>query len=99
MLTHVVLFFLVDGVEPDDPRVRRACEVEAGLVAAAVEMGATWTFGAGASVRPAAARYVAIGRFASVEELGRFLAHPAHLRAVHAWEGLADAVVGDLHAP
>ena len=99
MLTHIVLFFLVEGIDPADPRVARACQVESDLGAAAAEVDGTWAFGPGASNRAAAAHFVAIGRFPSHEELGRFLAHQAHTTAVRAWEGLAEVVVGDLPTP
>lgn len=99
MLTHIVLFFLVEGIDPADTRVARACHVESELGAAAAEVDGTWAFGPGASNRATAADFVAIGEFPSHDELGRFLAHPAHSAAARAWEGLVDVAVGDLPTP
>ena len=96
MIRHVVLFFLADGVSPDDPRVVAGLEASREL-GRSLPQALDWSMEPNVSDRDIAADFVAIGDFADEEALAEFLRHPHHQAAGAHWADLATLRIADFH--
>lgn len=95
MIRHIVLFRLADGVRPEDAEVQQAVAAEHRL-AEKIPGGGSWRFGPSVTSRDLCADFAGVGDFDSLDTLGRFLGHPAHLDAAKLWKNLASWTVADL---
>lgn len=94
-LRHIVLFYLLEGIDPESEEVEAANAAEQKL-ADAIPGNHGWVFGTDVSRREISADFAGVGDFDSTSALADFLAHPAHKEAARLWTGLARWTVADI---
>lgn len=81
MIKHIVLFDLKEGVEKDDPRVRRAF-AELRALEGKISLIRQWEVGENFSDRPVATDFGLCSSFESAADLSAYVAHGAHREVV-----------------
>lgn len=95
MIRHYVLFKFKPGFSWADPKVLDAEQLAAKVGSEVPELR-EWTYGRNVSTRPAAYDFVVVGLLDDMPAVERYLVHPFHQLAIHAWRELSDWVIADV---
>ncbi|GJF29143.1 Dabb family protein [Kitasatospora sp. NBC_01539] len=95
MIRHLVLFKLVDGVSPEDPRAVAGAAAFAALGPQIPELR-EWECGWNTTVRDIAHDYAINSLVEDRDALQAYLTHPAHQAAAGQWREFATWVIADI---
>jgi hypothetical protein len=95
MVTHVVLFKLLDGLTPDNPAVQ-AMHMALQKLPGQIEEICDWQCGFNSTADEQAWDYVLVATFRSREDLHAYFGHPAHEAVLEMVDKVAEIRFGDI---